>query len=208
MKLQQRILTFLAVVSLGVATFSGVTPLRAQAPQSIPALPLDTAVRMGKLPNGLSYFIRHNAEPQARAEFYIVQRVGSMQEEDSQRGLAHFLEHMAFNGSTHFRGEGASPGLVSWCESVGIKFGTNLNACTGVDRTVYHISAAPVQRQGVTDTCLLILRDWCDGLLLKEKAIDKERGVVREELAHEAHRNGRGANDGRRFSGHFQRLEI
>lgn len=141
----------------------------------------EATLRQGRLSNGLTYYIRHNAAEPGLASFYLAQRVGSILEMPHQRGLAHFLEHMAFNGSTHFRGEGASPGLISWCESVGIKFGTNLNACTGVDRTVYHISAAPVKRQGVVDSCLLILRDWCDGLLLKEKAIDKERCVVREE---------------------------
>lgn len=141
----------------------------------------EATYRQGRLSNGLTYYIRHNAAEPGLASFYLAQRVGSILEMPHQRGLAHFLEHMAFNGSTHFRGEGASPGLISWCESVGIKFGTNLNACTGVDRTVYHISAAPVRRQGVVDSCLLILRDWCDGLLLKEKAIDKERCVVREE---------------------------
>ncbi len=152
-------------------------------PLLISALPAqqEATYRQGRLSNGLTYYIRHNAAEPGLASFYLAQRVGSILEMPHQRGLAHFLEHMAFNGSTHFRGEGASPGLVSWCESVGIKFGTNLNACTGVDRTVYHISAAPVRRQGVTDSCLLILRDWCDGLLLNEKAIDKERGVVREE---------------------------
>ena len=141
----------------------------------------EATYRQGRLSNGLTYYIRHNAAEPGLASFYLAQRVGSILEMPHQRGLAHFLEHMAFNGSTHFRGEGASPGLISWCESVGIKFGTNLNACTGVDRTVYHISSAPVRRQGVVDSCLLILRDWCDGLLLKEKAIDKERCVVREE---------------------------
>lgn len=141
----------------------------------------EATYRQGRLSNGLTYYIHHNAAEPGLASFYLAQRVGSILEMPHQRGLAHFLEHMAFNGSTHFRGEGASPGLISWCESVGIKFGTNLNACTGVDRTVYHISAAPVRRQGVVDSCLLILRDWCDGLLLKEKAIDKERCVVREE---------------------------
>ena len=141
----------------------------------------EATLRQGRLSNGLTYYIRHNAAEPGLASFYLAQRVGSILEMPHQRGLAHFLEHMVFNGSTHFRGEGASPGLISWCESVGIKFGTNLNACTGVDRTVYHISAAPVRRQGVVDSCLLILRDWCDGLLLKEKAIDKERCVVREE---------------------------
>ena len=177
MKLQQRILTFLAVVSLGVATFSGVTPLRAQAPQSIPALPLDTAVRMGKLPNGLSYFIRHNAEPQARAEFYIVQRVGSMQEEDSQRGLAHFLEHIAFNGTKHFPGKG----IDHFLEGIGASFGSNINAYTSFDETVYTLMNIPVPRKSVVDSCILILHDWSNSLSLEDKEIDAERGVIEEE---------------------------
>ncbi len=141
----------------------------------------DTAVRKGTLRNGLSYYIRHNAKDPGIAEFYIAQRVGSILEEPRQRGLAHFLEHMAFNGTEHFRGDSTSMGIVPWCETVGIKFGTNLNAYTSIDQTVYNISAAPISREGVIDSCLLILHDWSHSLLLEGKEIDKERGVVHEE---------------------------
>ena len=142
---------------------------------------LDTAVRKGKLDNGLSYYIRHNAKDPGIAEFYIAQRVGSILEEPRQRGLAHFLEHMAFNGTEHFRGDSLSLGIVPWCETVGIKFGSNLNAYTSIDQTVYNISAAPVHREGIIDSCLLILHDWSHSLLLEDKEIDKERGVIHEE---------------------------
>ena len=144
-------------------------------------LPQDTTIRTGVLANGLTYYIRHNAQTPKVADFYIAQRVGSILEEPHQRGLAHFLEHMAFNGTRHFPGTEARPGIVQWCESVGIKFGTNLNAYTSVDQTVYNISSAPVVRQGVVDSCLLILHDWSNALLLQDKEIDKERGVVHEE---------------------------
>ncbi|MCD8317754.1 MAG: insulinase family protein [Paraprevotella sp.] len=114
------------------------------------------------------------------ADFYIAQRVGSILEEPRQRGLAHFLEHMAFNGSRHFPGDKNNK-ITEWCKSVGIKFGENLNAYTSIDETVYNISSAPVVRQGVIDTCLLILNDWSHDLLLTDEEIDKERGVVHEE---------------------------
>ena len=103
----------------------------------------DEAVRTGKLKNGLTYYIRHNAKEPGLADFYIAQRVGSILEEPRQRGLAHFLEHMAFNGTKHFPGKGKRLGIVPWCESRGVKFGANLNAYTSVDQTVYHIGAAP-----------------------------------------------------------------
>ncbi len=144
-------------------------------------LPQDPSIRKGQLKNGLTYYIRHNAQTPGVAEFYIAQRVGSILEEPRQRGLAHFLEHMAFNGTKHFPGAEGKAGLREWCESVGIKFGTNLNAYTSVDQTVYNISAAPVTKAGVADTCLLILHDWSHYLLLKDEEIDKERGVIHEE---------------------------
>ena len=144
-------------------------------------LPQDPSIRKGQLKNGLTYYIRHNAQTPGVAEFYIAQRVGSILEEPRQRGLAHFLEHMAFNGTKHFPGAEEKAGLREWCESVGIKFGTNLNAYTSVDQTVYNISAAPVTKAGVADTCLLILHDWSHYLLLKDEEIDKERGVIHEE---------------------------
>ena len=146
-----------------------------------PPLPVDKNVRIGQLDNGLTYYIRHNKLPENRAEFYIAQKVGSILEEPQQRGLAHFLEHMAFNGTKNFPGDDKGLGVIPWCETVGIKFGTNLNAYTSIDETVYNISNAPLDRTGVLDSCLLILHDWSNYILLKDDEIDKERGVIREE---------------------------
>ena len=145
--------------------------------QQMPLIPLDPDVRIGKLDNGLTYYIRHNEWPEKRAEFYIAQKVGSLQEDDTQRGLAHFLEHMAFNGSKHFAGND----LLRWCESIGVKFGTDLNAYTSIDETVYNISNVPTTRESIVDSCLMILWDWADGLLLEQDEIEKERGVIHEE---------------------------
>ena len=146
-----------------------------------PPLPVDKNVRIGQLDNGLTYYIRHNKLPENRAEFYIAQKVGSILEEPQQRGLAHFLEHMAFNGTKNFPGDDKGLGVIPWCETVGIKFGTNLNAYTSIDETVYNISNAPIDRTGVLDSCLLILHDWSSAINLADKEIDKERGVIREE---------------------------
>ena len=146
--------------------------------QQMPAIPVDPQVRIGKLDNGMTYYIRHNEWPEQRADFYIAQKVGSMQEEESQRGLAHFLEHMCFNGTTHFPGDG----LKSYLETIGVKFGENLNAYTSFDETVYNINNVPViSNPASLDSCLLILHDWSHDLLLEGKEIDKERGVINEE---------------------------
>lgn len=147
----------------------------AQMPQN---LPLDPRVRSGVLPNGLTYFIMQNSEPKGQAEFFIAQKVGSILEEENQRGLAHFLEHMAFNGTKNFPGNG----VITYLEKIGVKFGANLNAYTAVDQTVYNISAVPISRSSIIDSCLLILHDWSNKILLEEEAIDNERGVIREEL--------------------------
>lgn len=155
-------------------------PLTAMAQGENPMttqLPVDPAVRIGKLPNGLTYYIRHNEYPKGQADFYIAQKVGSALEEDNQRGLAHFLEHMCFNGTTNF----PDNQLRDWLESIGVKFGENLNAYTSVDETVYNIANVPVARQSVQDSCLLILHDWANDLTLDPKEIDKERGVIHEE---------------------------
>ena len=144
-------------------------------------LPQDPAVRKGQLKNGLTYYIRHNAKEPGLADFYIAQRVGSILEEPRQRGLAHFLEHMAFNGTKNFPGKGKRLGIVPWCETIGVKFGANLNAYTSVDQTVYHIGSAPLKREGILDSCLLVLHDWSHYILLEDAEIDKERGVIHEE---------------------------
>ena len=169
MKLRQLFVAALMLISTAV--------VMAQNAMQLPSIPVDPDVRIGKLDNGLTYYIRHNAWPEQRAEFYIAQRVGSIQEDDNQRGLAHFLEHMAFNGSKHFKGNE----MLRWCESVGVKFGTDLNAYTSIDQTVYNISNVPTTREGIVDSCLLILFDWADGLLLEQEEIEKERGVIHEE---------------------------
>lgn len=148
-------------------------------------LPLDSAISYGKLDNGLTYYIRHNAQPEQRAEFYLIQSTGSLQEDENQRGLAHVIEHMAFNGTPHFPGQG----IDNYLESVGLKSGENLNAYTAFDETVYMIMNAPTTRTGIIDSCLLILRDISSDLLLEETAIEKERAVIREEW-----RSGRDAS--------------
>ena len=170
MKKIQRLFATLLLMMSAVA-------MMAQDLSQLPSIPVDPDFRIGKLDNGLTYYIRHNNWPENRAEFYIAQRVGSIQENDDQRGLAHFLEHMAFNGSKHFKGNE----LLRWCESVGVKFGTDLNAYTSIDQTVYNISNVPTTRESIIDSCLLILYDWADGLLLEQEEIEKERGVIHEE---------------------------
>lgn len=160
----------------GMAAAAFIVCAAAATAQTVQRLPMDSAIRHGRLPNGLTYYIRHNGLPKDRANFYIAQKVGSVQEDDSQRGLAHFLEHMCFNGSAHFPGNG----IVSYCERIGVKFGQNLNAYTSTDETVYNIDDVPVSQPNI-DSCLLILHDWADGLTLDPKEIDKERGVIHEE---------------------------
>lgn len=141
-------------------------------------IPIDPAVRIGHLDNGLTYYIRHHEEPKGQANFYIAQKVGSILEEENQRGLAHFLEHMCFNGTQHFPGNG----VIKYCESIGVKFGQNLNAYTSIDETVYNIDNVPVATAPTAiDSCLWILHDWADGLLLEDDDIDHERGVIHEE---------------------------
>lgn len=140
-------------------------------------IPADTSVVVGKLPNGLTYYIKHNSYIPNRAAFHIAQKVGSIQEQPEQRGLAHFLEHMAFNGTKHY----PDKALINYLETIGVKMGANLNAYTSVDETVYMITDVPTDRTSTVDSCLLILRDWSDGILLESEAIDKERGVIEEE---------------------------
>ena len=140
-------------------------------------LPVDPSITIGKLKNGITYYIRHNEKPDNLVNFYIAQKVGSIQEEESQRGLAHFLEHMCFNGTEHFPGKS----LINYLEGIGVKFGADLNAYTSIDETVYNINNVPVGTPGAIDSCLWILRDWADGLTLAAEEIDKERGVIHEE---------------------------
>ena len=145
--------------------------------QQMPAVPNDPEVRYGKLDNGLTYYIRHNNYPEHVASFYIAQRVGSVQEHDDQRGLAHLLEHMAFNGTDNFKDNS----LQEYLQSIGVEYGRNLNAYTSTDQTVYYITDVPTARITALDSCMLILKDWSNGITLDEKAIDAERDIVHNE---------------------------
>ena len=164
----KRIFSLAAVIAIAIT---------ASAQQAQP-VPVDPAVRIGHLDNGLTYYIRHNEEPRGQANFYIAQKVGSILEDEEQRGLAHFLEHMCFNGTEHFPGNG----IIKYCEKIGVKFGNNLNAYTSIDETVYNIDNVPIANvPDAVDSCLWILHDWADGLLLTADDIDHERGVIHEE---------------------------
>ncbi len=153
-------------------------------------LPVDSAIRVGKLDNGLTYYIRHNEQPKERCDFHIAQAVGAVLEEDHQNGLAHFLEHMAFNGTQHFPGKG----IINYFESIGVSFGGNINAYTSIDETVYRLSDVPTIREGIIDSALLVMHDWACGLLLLPEEIDAERGVIREEWRTRNNANGRMGN--------------
>ncbi len=138
----------------------------------------DKDVRVGKLENGLTYYIRHNEKPKGQAHFYILHDVGAIQEDDNQQGLAHFLEHMAFNGTKNLPGKQ----LINYLESIGVKFGYNLNAGTSWDYTEYQLRDVPTTRREIVDSALLVLHDWSHFITLAPKEIDSERGVIMEEL--------------------------
>ena len=146
--------------------------------QQIPVLPVDKQVRVGELENGMKYYLRHNDKQKNLADFYIVHDVGAIQENDDQQGLAHFLEHMAFNGTKNLPGKM----LIEYLETVGVKFGANLNAGTSWDYTQYLLKDVPTVRPGIVDSALLILHDWSHFIALQPKEIDSERGVIMEEL--------------------------
>lgn len=137
----------------------------------------DPDVIKGQLENGLTYYIRHNANPSGCADFYIVHNVGALQEEDSQDGLAHFLEHMAFNGTRHY----PDKGILEFLAREGVRFGSNINAYTTRTETVYNLSGIPLVRESFIDSVLTVLHDWSCDILCEQDAIDAERGVIREE---------------------------
>ena len=164
------------ITMLVIAAFA-VTSAAAQFNPQQP-IPADKDVRTGKLENGMTYYIRHNEKPKGQADFYILHDVGAIQENDSQQGLAHFLEHMAFNGTKNLPGKM----LTEYLEKVGVKFGANLNAGTGWDQTTYMMKDVPTSREGIIDSALLILHDWSHFIALEPEEIDSERGVIMEEL--------------------------
>jgi zinc protease len=139
--------------------------------------PLDPKVKYGVLPNGMKYFIRANKLPEKRAEFYIAHNVGAILEDDNQNGLAHFTEHMAFNGTKNF----PQKALLDYLATIGVKFGSNVNASTGVEQTTYMITSVPLLREGILDSALLVLHDWSGFISFEPNEIDAERGVIREE---------------------------
>ena len=159
---------FVAALLLVVGTTSA---------QQMPEIPTDNGVRIGKLDNGLTYYLRHNNTPEKKANFYIAQRVGSIQEDDTQQGLAHFLEHMAFNGSEHF----PTGTMTEYLQSIGVQYGRSLNAYTSIDRTVYYIADVSTERQSALDSCVLVLRDWSNGITVTPEEIEKERDVIHNE---------------------------
>ena len=160
---------FIAAALLGAAALGSA--------QQLQQLPNDPATRVGKLDNGLTYYIRHNEKPAQRAEFYLATNVGALQELPDQDGLAHFLEHMCFNGTKNFPGKG----ILNWLESIGASFGGNVNASTGVEQTIYLLNNIPLVRPTVVDTCILIMHDYSHFVTCDPEEIDKERGVILEE---------------------------
>ena len=161
----KKILIFFAVLA-ACATMSAQNPL-----------PNDPAVKIGKLDNGLTYFIRHNALPEGKCEFYLVSDAGAINQGEGQDGLAHFLEHMCFNGLKNLPGKQ----MLEYMQSIGAAFGANINAGTGVDRTSYMLNNIPLVREGVLDTCLLVMHDYSHFVLNEAEEIDSERGVILEE---------------------------
>ncbi|HEX4915391.1 MAG TPA: pitrilysin family protein, partial [Vicinamibacterales bacterium] len=173
----------LAALTFVAAPDAQVAAPPSQAPAAIPpelaldrTLPIDPAVRTGRLPNGLRYFLRHNARPEKRVSMRLAVNAGAIQEEPDQRGLAHFLEHMAFNGTQNFK-----PGeLVSFLESIGARFGPHVNASTSFDETIYMLDI-PTDRPGYVEKGMLVLHDFANGISLAPAEVEKERGVVLEE---------------------------
>ena len=161
----KRLFIFIAAIFAAAMAF-GQTPL-----------PNDPAVRTGKLENGMTYYIRHNDQPAQRAEFYLATDVGAFQEDDDQDGLAHFLEHMCFNGTKNFPGKT----LLEWLQSIGAEFGRNINASTGFEQTQYMLNNIPVVRESIIDSCLLVLHDYSHFVTNDPAEIDAERGVILEE---------------------------
>jgi len=171
----------LGVIALTIVTAMAQQPTREQVEAALaqtPKIPNTDQVKIGHLDNGLTYYIRHNELPAGRAEFYLATNVGAIQEnQPDQDGLAHFLEHMCFNGTEHFPGKG----ILDYLRSIGAEFGRNINAATGFEETNYMLNNIPVQRETVVDSCLMILADYSHYVLNEPTEIDAERGVIIEE---------------------------
>lgn len=172
-----------AAIATNTASFAQVTS--AAAKQTSAPLPIDPKVKIGKLANGLTYYIRKNTEPKNRATIYLANKVGSILENDNQQGLAHFMEHMSFNGTKNY----PKNELVSYLQKSGIRFGADLNAYTGFDETVYQLPI-PTDDPSILKNAMQIMRDWAQNATLDPSEIEKERGVVLEEK-----RLGKGAQE-------------
>ncbi|MBQ9194597.1 MAG: insulinase family protein, partial [Bacteroidales bacterium] len=174
---------FLAFAALAILVpqAQAQQPTREQMEAAIaqmPKIPNSDAVKIGHLDNGLTYYIRHNELPKGRAEFYLATNVGAIQEiQPQQDGLAHFLEHMCFNGTKNF----PDKTILNYLRSIGAEFGRNINASTGFEETQYMLNNIPVERESVVDSCLMILGDYSHNVLNEPKEIDAERGVIIEE---------------------------
>ena len=168
---------FRATVLAAAAATLLATLLPAAAAVDLNArIPVGPQVKVGKLANGLTYYIQKNGKPEHRVELRLVVKAGSVLEDDDQQGLAHMVEHLAFNGSTHFKKQE----LVSYLQSIGVKFGADLNAYTGLDETVYMLPV-PTDRKENVETAFTVLEDWAHGVTLAADDIDKERAIVLEE---------------------------
>src|SRR4029078_11732636 len=178
-RIQVLLVTFF--VAFGCLT---AAPAQVVPPLTDP-IPVEREIAIGQLPNGLRYYVRANKKPEKRAELRLVVKAGSVLEDDDQQGLAHFVEHMAFNGTQHFP---KSDDIVQFIESLGMRFGADLNAHTSFDETVYTLQV-PTDKPETMERAMLILEDWAHGLTFDPAEIDKERGVVMEEW-----RLGRGAS--------------
>lgn len=174
---------FLKAVAFSIFLFISLV-VSAQVKTTDP-LPVAPEIKMGKLANGLTYYIRKNSKPEKKVELRLVVKTGSIMEDDDQQGLAHFTEHMAFNGSKNFK----KNDLISFLQSIGVEFGADLNAYTSFDETVY-ILPIPTDKPENLEKGFLVLEDWASTVAFENAEIDKERGVVLEES-----RLGKGAND-------------
>lgn len=168
---------FFSLLLMALSVIIGVTSVSAQGMPQLTPLPEMPGLRTGKLPNGLTYYVLHNEKPKGRANFYIAQKVGSTLETPEQLGLAHFLEHMAFNGTKNYPGKA----MLNYLQGKGIRFGADINAYTDFDETVYNIDNIPTSDVALMDSVLLVLRDWSCDLLLEDAEIEAERGVIQEE---------------------------
>src|SRR3954469_622645 len=176
MRIRNLVLSLLTIVSAVGA---------AQVPALTTPLPVDPKIKIGTLPNGIRYYIRQNSRPEKRAELRLVVNAGSILEDNDQRGVAHFVEHTAFNGTTNFK----KNDLVSYLQSIGVRFGADLNAYTDFDETVF-ILPVPTDTARIVERAFQILSDWARGQTLDSAEVVNERGVVLEEW-----RTGRGAGE-------------